>query len=123
MIPSIILHEEYRDYLETNIQITGKNNQVFLLGNESVKNLEKYPNVEYVDISKYVKSKRIENLKGRRSYEQKKAAKLGFSSLYEYFEDKVLKKKLAEEFKTKELDETSKAEKVVRKKRKSCTCC
>ena len=65
----------------------------------------------------------IENLKGRRSYEQKKAAKLGFSSLYEYFEDKVLKKKLAEEFKTKELDETSIAEKVVRKKRKSCTCC
>ena len=65
----------------------------------------------------------IENLKGRRSYEQKKAAKLGFSSLYEYFEDKVLKKKLAEEFKTKELDETSKDEKVVRKKRKSCTCC
>ena len=35
----------------------------------------------------------IENLKGRRSYEQKKAAKLGFSSLYEHFEDKVLKKK------------------------------
>ena len=65
----------------------------------------------------------IENLKGRRSYEQKKAAKLGFSSLYEYFEDKVLKKKLAEDSKTKELDETSKAEKVVRKKRKSCTCC
>ena len=28
-----------------------------------MKNLEKYPNVEYVDISKYVKSKRIENLK------------------------------------------------------------
>ncbi len=63
MIPSIILHEDYQDYLEINIQITGKNNQVFLLGNESVKNLEKYPNVEYVDISKYVKSKRIENLK------------------------------------------------------------
>ena len=65
----------------------------------------------------------IENLKGRRNYEQKKAIKLGYSSLYEYFEDKVLKKKLAEEFKTKELDETSKAEKVVRKKGKSCTCC
>ena len=35
----------------------------------------------------------IENLKGRRSYEEKKASKLGFSSLYAYFEDKFLKKK------------------------------
>ena len=35
----------------------------------------------------------IENLKGRRDYEQKKATKLGFSSLYAYFEDKILKEK------------------------------
>ena len=35
----------------------------------------------------------IDNLKGRKIYEQKKAAKLGFSSLYAYFEDKVLKQK------------------------------
>ena len=35
----------------------------------------------------------IENLKGRRSYEEKKATKLGFPSLYSYFEDKLLKKK------------------------------
>ena len=27
----------------------------------------------------------IENLKGRRDYEKKKASKLGFSSLYAYF--------------------------------------
>ena len=33
----------------------------------------------------------IENLKGRRSYEEKKASKLGFSSLYAYFEDKIYK--------------------------------
>ena len=33
----------------------------------------------------------IENLKGRRAYEEKRAAKLGFSSLYEYFEDKTAK--------------------------------
>ena len=30
----------------------------------------------------------IENLKGRRGYEEKRASKLGFASLYEYFEDK-----------------------------------
>ena len=45
----------------------------------------------------------IENLKGRKNYEQKKAAKLGFSTLYEYFEDKISKEKKAKELKTKEL--------------------
>ena len=34
----------------------------------------------------------IENLKGRRDYEEKRASKLGFASLYEYFEDKIAKK-------------------------------
>ena len=34
---------------------------------------------------------RIENLLGRKPYEEKKAAKLGFASLYEYFEDKIVK--------------------------------
>ena len=34
---------------------------------------------------------RIENLRGRKPYEEKKAAKLGFASLYEYFEDKIVK--------------------------------
>ena len=35
----------------------------------------------------------IENLKGRKNYEEKKASKLGFPSLYAYFEDKILKEK------------------------------
>ena len=35
----------------------------------------------------------IENLKGRRNYEEKKASKLGFSSLYNYFEGKILNEK------------------------------
>ena len=35
----------------------------------------------------------IKNLKGRRSYEEKKAAKLDFTSLYTYFEDKFFKEK------------------------------
>ena len=37
----------------------------------------------------------INNLKGRRGYEEKKAKKLGFTSLYDYFEDKLKKQKLA----------------------------
>ena len=31
----------------------------------------------------------IDNLKGRRGYEKKKAKKLGFVSLYDYYEDKL----------------------------------
>ena len=31
----------------------------------------------------------IENLKGRRNYEEKKASKLGFATLYDYLEDKI----------------------------------
>ena len=45
----------------------------------------------------------IDNLKGRRNYEEKKANKLGFSSLYAYFEDKILKQKKVEEDKELEL--------------------
>ena len=32
---------------------------------------------------------RISNLKGRLGYEEKKAKKLGFASLYDYMEDKI----------------------------------
>ena len=54
----------------------------------------------------------IENLKGRKSYEEKKASKLGFSSLYNYFEDKK-----------KELDEIKKNNDLKNKENKSCSCC
>ena len=46
----------------------------------------------------------IENLKGRRSYEEKKASKLGFTSLYTYFEDKIFKEKKDIEDKKKNLE-------------------
>ena len=46
----------------------------------------------------------IENLKGRRGYEEKKASKLGFSSLYTYFEDKISKEKQAIQKQKKELE-------------------
>ena len=63
----------------------------------------------------------IDNLKGRKNYEQKKATKLGFSSLYAYFEDKLLKEKKAAELKKKELEEVINTDKL--KKKKSCSCC
>ena len=63
----------------------------------------------------------IENLKGRRNYEEKRASKLGFASLYDYFEDKISKKQKALEDEQKEL-ETSQAEEPKAVK-KSCSCC
>ena len=38
--------------------------------------------------------KTIENLRGRRAYEEKRAAKFGFSTLYDYIEDKIRKKSI-----------------------------
>ena len=64
----------------------------------------------------------IENLKGRKSYEEKKASKLGFASLYDYFEDKISKKQQAVEDEQKEL-ETAKADEQPKATKKSCACC
>ena len=64
----------------------------------------------------------IDNLKGRRSYEEKKASKLGFASLYEYFEDKISKKQKALEEEQKEL-EAAKADDPPKAAKKSCSCC
>ena len=66
----------------------------------------------------------IENLKGRRAYEEKRASKLGFSSLYAYIEDKILKKKVIEEFEVSQNKiETDKAEEIKKVKKSSCSCC
>ena len=71
-------------------------------------------------------NKIIDNLKGRRKYEEKKATKLGFNSLYEYFEDKILKKKKAAENREKEIDLIKTQEIVIKKsnnKKNKCGCC
>ena len=68
----------------------------------------------------------IKNLRGRKPYEEKKAAKLGFASLYEYFEDKIAKEAKALEAdrvdKTK-LKETIKTKSVEKQRSSSCSCC
>ena len=64
----------------------------------------------------------IENLKGRRNYEEKRASKLGFNSLYDYFEDKISKKQKAREEEQKELEAT-KADDQPKAAKKSCGCC
>ena len=65
----------------------------------------------------------IENLKGRRGYEEKKATKLGFTSLYAYFEDKILKEKQAIEDQKKEVQEVKTETELKSKEKKSCSCC
>jgi len=66
--------------------------------------------------------KMIDNLKGRRGYEKKRASKLGFASLYDYFEDKISKKQKAIEDEQKEL-EAAKIEDQSKPNKKSCGCC
>ena len=70
---------------------------------------------------------RIENLRGRKPYEEKKAAKLGFESLYEYFEDKIAKElKADQDRKTTSKTISKKAIKtkaVAKKQTGSCSCC
>jgi len=56
---------------------------------------------------------RLEGLHGRKSYEERKAAKLGFVSLYEYFEDKIIK-----EAKALETEHALKANSSIRTKTK-----
>ena len=64
----------------------------------------------------------IENLGGKRSYEEKRASKLGFTCLYDYFEHKILKKQKAIEEEQKELD-AAKAKDQPKPAKKSCSCC
>ena len=66
--------------------------------------------------------KMIENLKGRKNYEEKKASKLGFASLYAYFEDKISKKQKAIEDKQRELEDAKINDKP-KENKKSCGCC
>ena len=66
--------------------------------------------------------KMIENLKGRRGYEEKRATKLGFASLYEYSEDKISKKQKAIEEEQKKIEDTKTEDQQIKSK-KSCSCC
>ena len=69
----------------------------------------------------------IENLKGRKNYEEKKASKLGFKSLYAYFENKLLQEKNALEESVRELEIAKAEEKLLKeeksKPKKTCGCC
>ena len=69
----------------------------------------------------------IDNLKGRKNYEEKKASKLGFNSLNAYFENKLLQEKTALEESARELEIAKAEEKLLKeeksKPKKTCGCC
>ena len=64
----------------------------------------------------------IENLGGRRNYEEKRASKLGFTCLYDYFEYKISKKQKNIENEQKEL-EAARDNNKPKAAKKSCNCC
>ena len=68
----------------------------------------------------------IDNLRGRKAYEEKKAKKLGYTSLYDYFEDKLEKKQIAIE-NDKELVKQAAIQRDILKENKlsqnKCKCC
>ena len=65
----------------------------------------------------------IENLKGRRDYEEKKALKLGFTSLYSYLEDKFSKLEEVIEAEKKDIEEIKSDSEFKDKEKKTCSCC
>lgn len=56
MIKVAIVHVGYKNYLEENIKITSKTNKVILIGDESVRKLGEFYNVEFILIDKYIKN-------------------------------------------------------------------
>ena len=63
-IPVVIIHTGYTEYLKVNLDITGKNNTIILVGDESLRSLcEHYENVTFVSIHKYYDDKNINHYK------------------------------------------------------------
>ena len=67
----------------------------------------------------------IDNLKGKRKYEERKATKLGYDSLYEYLENKIFQQKQEIENKEREIEliKTKKKLSKINNKKKTCGCC
>jgi len=53
MIPIVIIHVGYKEYLKVNLEITGINNKIYLIGDDAVKHMGQLKNVTFVDINKY----------------------------------------------------------------------
>ena len=67
----------------------------------------------------------ISNLKGRRNYEERKATRLGFETLHDYLEDKLIKQKSYEDEKVENLKQLKLQKTNIKNKERksSCGCC
>ena len=52
-IPIVIIHTGFREYLKINLEISSQYNSIYLIGDNSLKELGNIINVTYVDINKY----------------------------------------------------------------------
>ena len=59
MLPIVIVHRGYKDYLKYNLEITAKNNKVYLIGDNSLKRLENFKNVTLVNVDKYLTNEKV----------------------------------------------------------------
>ena len=59
-INCVLVHKGYKPYLKYNLEITSKNNKIYLIGDKSLEKLQNISkNITYVDISKYENSEKI----------------------------------------------------------------
>jgi len=58
-IPCVIIHKKYKPYLKLNLEITSKNNEIYLIGDNSLKFLANNKNITFIDIDKYEKSESL----------------------------------------------------------------
>lgn len=59
-IPCVIVHRGFKPYLKFNLEITSKNNLIFLIGDSSISNLASISeNINFIDINEYETSSRI----------------------------------------------------------------
>lgn len=59
----IIVHRNMKEYLKNNLEITGKNNKIILVGDKSVEHLGNMNNVTFINMEKYINHEYIVNLK------------------------------------------------------------
>lgn len=62
-LPVVVVHRGYKDYLKINLEITGKYNKIYLIGDSSLVHLNELNNVNFVDIDRYTSSEFIKRLK------------------------------------------------------------
>ena len=63
-LPVVIVHKGYKEYLKINLDITGKSNEIYLIGDSSLEHLHKLNNnVNFINIDRYISSEFIKRLK------------------------------------------------------------